>query len=235
MNKKTIIYLLTIIANLSSVEAESLSVSGSISLHNQAYESLNISGNLNANKIIVSGSTAVSGSVAISDSTVSSLYISGNTRLNNSKVKGQVSISGKASIIRSDIFGNQLSCSGGIDSSNNNYNIPMSISGSLDTKHDTFNNEVNASGNLMASGSVFHKTVTSSSTITKLDNTTLDENLINTSNYKKPIITLTNTQIRGKIIFTKTPGIVIMDAKSKIMDKVVNGEINMAPNATITK
>lgn len=225
-SKKISACILVIIMKLSYTYADNLSVSGSATLNSQDYQSVSVSGNLTANKITTSKTLSVSGNATINNSIIAQLSVSGNTRLDTSKVNGQIDISGNATIMHSNISVGKLSCSGNVTSQYSTYDIPMDISGNLTSDHDKFNGEVTTSGNILAYNDTFRKSITTSANTLELNNSTLYGKIINTNdNHNPPTIILKNANVRDKIIFTKTSGIVILYGNSKVTAKVENGQI----------
>lgn len=226
--KNIILVCLSLAICFSSVYADdTLSISGAADLHDKQYQSISISGSLEANKITVSKSASISGSATIKNSTIGALNISGDASLDKSKITSKVSISGSIKIINSIINGKNLSCSGNIISKYTNFNTQISVSGDLFSEQDKFNHEVTTSGNIAAKQSIFYKPIVSSASKLELDNSIVYNSIINKNNspLNPPCIILKKTTIHGKIVFDKSSGTVMIDKKTKIIGGVVNGRI----------
>lgn len=214
-------------AHATNAKSEDLSVSGNIKLTGQHYAAISVSGNLDADKVTATGKTSVSGNTNISNSQLHSVAISGSTALTNSQINGDVDVSGRFTIVHSDIKGEALSCSGDLQSNQSNYATPVTLSGNLSTHEDNFHNSLIVSGDINADKSNFEKTITLSSSKSSWKNSVLSANIINNTDttYNTPTIILDNSQVKGKIEFTKTKGLVILKGTSKVSGQIENAEV----------
>lgn len=211
----------------SKTEADNISISGNATLNSQHYEAVNVSGNLDANKITVTNNTAVSGDVKLTDSQIHSIAISGQTLLADSQVIGKVNISGNLTAVHSTIEGQSLNCSGDFKSNKSIYTTPISLSGNLNTEDDTFNDTITLSGNVISNHSTFNKVITISSAESTWTNSIVNSDIIEKidTTLTTPTLTLVNSKVKGNIEFTKTKGLVILKGSSKVSGKVENAEV----------
>lgn len=223
---RAILFILIFLSNLVLADSFSdLDSSGSISVNNQHYNSVSVSGTLDAKSIIVEKNTSISGYAKIDSSQLNKLSSSGELVLINSIVKGKVDVSGGTKIHKNTINGDRFNCSGDADSSLNLFNASLNLSGGLNSYRDIFNNQINISGNIKANKTEFNKIITLSSDNSIFKNSKVNDNIVNYSKNESTAIILDNTIVKGSIEFKKVRGLVILKNKSRVEKEIINANI----------
>lgn len=204
-----------------------LNFAGNVKVSQENYQSINVNGDLDAERITNSGMSNISGKAQFRQSKLQDLSIDGKAILENSQVNGEMNISGALAISNSQISGKLLHCSGSLTSNNSSYALPINISGSLDSNRDSFYQTINTSGSITLNQSTLHQGISSSGYKLKLTNSQVKGDI--TDNAKiwilTPQIFLDNTQVTGNIVFTKMMGELILANGAKVTGTVKNAKI----------
>lgn len=204
-----------------------LNFAGNVKVSQENYQSINVNGDLDAERISNSGMSNISGKAQFRQSKLQDLSIDGKAILENSQVNGEMNISGALAISDSQISGKLLHCSGSLTSNNSSYALPINISGSLDSNHDSFYQTINTSGSITLNQATLHQGISSSGYKLKLTNSQIKGDI--TDNAKiwilTPQIFLDNTQVTGNIVFTKMMGELILANGAKVTGSVKNAKI----------
>jgi hypothetical protein len=204
-----------------------LNFAGNVKVSQENYQSINVNGDLDAERITNSGMSNISGKAQFRQSKLQDLSIDGKAILENSQVNGEMNISGALAISNSQISGKLLHCSGSLTSNNSTYALPINISGSLDSNRDSFYQTINTSGSITLNQSTLHQGISSSGYKLKLTNSQVKGDI--TDNAKiwilTPQIFLDNTQVTGNIVFTKMMGELILANGAKVTGTVKNAKI----------
>jgi hypothetical protein len=204
-----------------------LNFAGNVKVSQENYQSINVNGDLDAERITNSGMSNISGKAQFRQSKLQDLSIDGKAILENSQVNGEMNISGALAISNSQISGKLLHCSGSLTSNNSSYALPINISGSLDSNRDSFYQTINTSGSITLNQSTLHQGISSSGYKLKLTNSQVKGDI--TDNAKiwilTPQIFLDNTQVTGNIVFTKMMGELILANGAKVTGSVKNAKI----------
>ena len=204
-----------------------LNFAGNVKVSQENYQSINVNGDLDAERISNSGMSNISGKAQFRQSKLQDLSIDGKAILENSQVNGEMNISGALAISNSQISGKLLHCSGSLTSNNSTYDLPINISGSLDSNHDSFYQTINTSGSITLNQATLHQGISSSGYKLKLTNSQIKGDI--TDNAKiwilTPQIFLDNTQVTGNIVFTKMMGELILANGAKVTGSVKNAKI----------
>lgn len=89
-----------------------LNFAGNVKVSQENYQSINVNGDLDAERITNSGMSNISGKAQFRQSKLQDLSIDGKAILENSQVNGEMNISGALAISNSQISGKLLHCSG---------------------------------------------------------------------------------------------------------------------------
>lgn len=204
-----------------------LNFAGNVKVSQENYQSINVNGDLDAERISNSGMSNISGKAQFRQSKLQDLSIDGKAILENSQVNGEMNISGALAISNSQISGKLLHCSGSLTSNNSSYALPINISGSLDSNRDSFYQTINTSGSITLNQATLHQGISSSGYKLKLTNSQIKGDI--TDNAKiwilTPQIFLDNTQVTGNIVFTKMMGELILANGAKVTGTVKNAKI----------
>lgn len=204
-----------------------LNFAGNVKVSQENYQSINVNGDLDAERITNSGMSNISGKAQFRQSKLQDLSIDGKAILENSQVNGEMNISGALAISNSQISGKLLHCSGSLTSNNSSYALPINISGSLDSNRDSFYQTINTSGSITLNQATLHQGISSSGYKLKLTNSQIKGDI--TDNAKiwilTPQIFLDNTQVTGNIVFTKMMGELILANGAKVTGTVKNAKI----------
>lgn len=204
-----------------------LNFAGNVKVSQENYQSINVNGDLDAERITNSGMSNISGKAQFRQSKLQDLSIDGKAILENSQVNGEMNISGALAISNSQISGKLLHCSGSLTSNNSTYALPINISGSLDSNRDSFYQTINTSGSITLNQATLHQGISSSGYKLKLTNSQIKGDI--TDNAKiwilTPQIFLDNTQVTGNIVFTKMMGELILANGAKVTGTVKNAKI----------
>ncbi len=204
-----------------------LNFAGNVKVSQENYQSINVNGDLDAERITNSGMSNISGKAQFRQSKLQDLSIDGKAILENSQVNGEMNISGALAISNSQISGKLLHCSGSLTSNNSTYALPINISGSLDSNRDSFYQTINTSGSITLNQATLHQGISSSGYKLKLTNSQIKGDI--TDNAKiwilTPQIFLDNTQVTGNIVFTKMMGELILANGAKVTGSVKNAKI----------
>ena len=204
-----------------------LNFAGNVKVSQENYQSINVNGDLDAERITNSGMSNISGKAQFRQSKLQDLSIDGKAILENSQVNGEMNISGALAISNSQISGKLLHCSGSLTSNNSSYALPINISGSLDSNSDSFYQTINTSGSITLNQAILHQGISSSGYKLKLTNSQIKGDI--TDNAKiwilTPQIFLDNTQVTGNIVFTKMMGELILANGAKVTGTVKNAKI----------
>lgn len=212
-------------ANADSIN--NLNFAGNVKVSQENYQSINVNGDLDAERITNSGMSNISGKAQFRQSKLQDLSIDGKAILENSQVNGEMNISGALAISNSQITGKLLHCSGNLTSNNSAYALPININGSLDSNHDSFLQAINTSGSITLNETTLHQGISSSGYKLKLTNSQIKGDI--TDNAKiwilTPQIFLDNTQVTGNVVFTKMVGELILANGAKVTGTVKNAKI----------
>lgn len=212
-------------ANADSIN--NLNFAGNVKVSQENYQSINVNGDLDAERITNSGMSNISGKAQFRQSKLQDLSIDGKATLENSQVNGEINIAGALKVSNSQLSGKLLHCSGNLTSSNSSYTLPLNINGTLDSTHDNFAQTVNTSGSITLNQGTFHQGISSSGYKLKLSNSQIQGDI--TDNAKiwilTPQIFLDNTQVNGNIVFTKMTGELILANGAKVSGTIKNAKI----------
>lgn len=204
-----------------------LNFAGNVKVSQENYQSINVNGDLDAERISNSGMSNISGKAQFRQSKLQDLSIDGKAILENSQVNGEMNISGALAISNSQISGKLLHCSGSLTSNNSTYALPINISGSLDSNSDSFYQTINTSGSITLNQAILHQGISSSGYKLKLINSQIKGDITDSAKIwiLTPQIFLDNTQVTGNIVFTKMMGELILANGAKVTGSVKNAKI----------
>ncbi len=212
-------------ANADSIN--NLNFAGNVKVSQENYQSININGDLDAERISNSGMSNISGNAQFRQSKLQDLSIDGKATLENTQVNGEMNIAGALRVSKSQIGGKLLHCSGSLTSNNSTYTLALNVNGNLDSSHDNFLQAVNTSGSITLNQSTFHQGITSSGYKLKLTNSQVQGDISDNARIwiLTPQIFLDNTQVSGNVIFTKMTGELILANGAKVTGTVKNAKI----------
>jgi hypothetical protein len=204
---------------------DNLETSGNLTIHDQHYKRIDVSGNFYGDRIIADKKMSVSGSTSCDHCTLNDVMISGSTDIESSKILGDLDVSGQLMINQSSVAGS-IKCSGKIVSYKNNFQSSLDISGNMNSDHDIFESDLTISGDIKASNSQFKKNIILSSRESTLKDTVVVGNIINDNNafLGTPTIILNNSKVMGKIVFKSKKGTVVLK-KGSTINNIENAEI----------
>lgn len=163
------------------------------------------------------------GQSSLKNAQLDSLHHSGQLRLDNVQFKGTLLVNGQLEATGSTF--NDLTVNGNCALKDVKVSGPVNINGQIQIKDSQFNNTLNAYGYLTANKSSFAKTITVDGKTIDLNDSTIQDILVQASFDKVQTMNLENTQIAGNVLFESGQGVIKMDDKSHIAGKVTGARV----------